>query len=73
MAESWTLWMLTQTGRYPVVQERQLDTAMYTLDLAVKRRQASGWTVTARNAQRAVLRNGDRAVAFEIVREEKNV
>ena len=70
MAESWTLWLLTQTGRYPVVQKRQLDTAMYTLDLAVKRRQASGWTVTARNAQRAVLRNGPGAITLEIIREE---
>ena len=71
MDSSYTLYLLTELGRYPVVQGRQLDTAMYTLDLAVRRRQASGWTVTARNAQRAMLRNGDRAVAFEIVREEQ--
>jgi uncharacterized protein (UPF0218 family) len=67
----WSLWMLTHTGRSPIVQKCSLETAMYTLDLAVKRRRASGWAVTARNAQCVVLRNGPGAITLEIIREEQ--
>ena len=69
MAE-WTLWMLTYTGRSPIVQKCTLETAMHKMDSVVKRRRASGWTVTARNEKCAVLRNGPGAITLEI-REEK--
>jgi hypothetical protein len=70
MAE-WSLWMLTHTGRSPIVQKCTLEKAMKKLDLTVKRRRASGWAVTARNAQCVVLRNGPGAITLEIIREEK--
>ena len=66
---TYTLWLVNGSGQYPIVQNRELDTAITALDLAVKRRQSGGWIVVARNAKRAVLRNGDQAVAFEITEE----
>ena len=65
----YTLWILTSTGQHQVVRRQELESTMLAMDVAVRRRQAQGWTVKTRNAKRVVMTQDDQMVAYEIAQE----